>query len=208
MQFTHTFEVPAAIDQAWATLLDIPRIAGCLPGAAIDSRDGDDYTGRLKVKVGPISMAYGGVITLTEADETARRITLAGSGRDTHGAGTASATITATLSEAGTAATRVDVSTDFEVTGKPAQFGRGVLADVGGKLIDRFAASLAETMTDGPAGTRATSTGDGSSSGGGELSVVSIVAVPVLKRVLPALAVASAVTIGFALLRRGRKGHR
>ena len=122
-------------------LTDIPRIAPCLPGAELKSVEGDEYKGVVKVKVGPITAQYAGVARFVEQDQTAGRAVLSAEGRDTRGAGNARATITATLTPDGSG-TQVDVVTDLDVTGRVAQFGRGVLADVSAKLMEQFAECL------------------------------------------------------------------
>jgi carbon monoxide dehydrogenase subunit G len=116
-----------------------------MPGAAIDSVDGDDFTGTVKVKLGPIALTYKGKASFVEKDEAAHRAVIDARGRDARGNGTAAAKVTATLAAAGEA-TRVDVQTDLDITGKPAQFGRGVMVDVGNKLIGQFADNLAAQL--------------------------------------------------------------
>ena len=141
MLLTNTFTVPVSIDRAWDILLDLERVAPCLPGAAVDSFDGEVCQGRVKVKVGPITAQYKGTATLTEADETEHRIVLDASGRDTRGQGNAKAQIVVTMNEDG-GGTRVDVVTELAITGKVAQFGRGVLDDVSAKLLRQFVENL------------------------------------------------------------------
>ena len=145
MRLEHDFTVPASIDTAWRTLLDVPRIAPCLPGATLTEFDGDEFTGTVKVKVGPITITYRGSGRFAERDEAAHRAVLEVSGREARGSGTARATMTAALSAIDDG-TRVDVTTDLMVTGRPAQFGRGMLADVGGKLLSQFADCLATQL--------------------------------------------------------------
>ncbi|MFL6162495.1 MAG: SRPBCC family protein [Jatrophihabitantaceae bacterium] len=142
MQLEHTFTVPAGVEQAWQVLLDIERVAPCMPGASLETIDGDQFTGTVKVRLGPIGLTYKGKASFVEKDEAAHRVVIDAQGRDSRGNGTASAKVTATLAEAG-AQTEVVVRTDLTITGKPAQFGRGVLADVGNKLIGQFADCLA-----------------------------------------------------------------
>jgi carbon monoxide dehydrogenase subunit G len=148
VQLEHSFTVPVGIDDAWRVLLDIELIAPCMPGAAIDSVDGDNFTGTVKVKLGPIGLTYKGKASYIEQDETAHRAVIDARGSDSRGSGTANARVTATLTESGDS-TRVDVLTDLDITGKPAQFGRGVMVDVGNKLIGQFAECLAGKLTDG-----------------------------------------------------------
>ena len=151
MQLEHEFTVPVGVSQAWAVLLDVERVAPCMPGATLDAVEGDTFTGRVKVKLGPINLTYKGEVKFAERDEGSRRVVLEASGKETRGSGTAKATVTATLSSA-EEGTTVRVLTDLAITGRPAQFGRGMLQDVGGKLIDQFATCLADTLSaDDPA---------------------------------------------------------
>lgn len=145
------FRVDVPIDEAWRILLDVERIAPCMPGAQLQEIEGDEYRGVVKVKVGPITAQYKGAARIVEADEAARRIVLKGEGRDTRGQGNASATVTVQLAESD-GATDVSVDTDLNVTGKVAQFGRGVMADVSSKLLAQFVASLEENVIAGGAG--------------------------------------------------------
>ncbi len=144
MRFEHEFTVPVPVEQAWSALLDVERVAPCLPGAALETVEGDKLTGRMKVKVGPITLVYRGEAAFENVDAQARTLTLKAAGKESRGPGTASATVVARLRPegAGDSGTRVTVETSFTVTGRPAQFGRGVMAEVGAKLIDRFAANL------------------------------------------------------------------
>ena len=153
MQLQNEFTVPAPVSEVWKTLLDVQRITPCLPGATVDRAEGDEVAGRLKVKVGPIMVSYAGTARFAETDETAHRFVLEASGRETRGSGTAAATVEVTMQEEGPT-TRVTLLTDLDITGKPAQFGRGVMADVAGKLTDQFAACLAGQVG-APAGTAA-----------------------------------------------------
>jgi carbon monoxide dehydrogenase subunit G len=150
VQLENSFTVPVPIDEAWRVLLDIERIAPCMPGAALDSVDGDDFTGRVKVKLGPINLTYQGKASFIEKDEAAHRAVIDARGKDQRGNGTAAAVVTATLAEAGSS-TRVDVLTDLNITGRPAQFGRGVMTDVGNKLLGQFADKLAAQLGEGDA---------------------------------------------------------
>ena len=143
MQLEHTFTVPAGVDQAWQVLLDIERVAPCMPGASLDSVHGDEFTGTVKVRLGPIGLTYKGKASFLEKDEQAHRVVIDAQGRDARGNGTASAKVTATLQPDGEQSTTVAVHTDLNITGKPAQFGRGVMVDVGNKLIGQFADCLA-----------------------------------------------------------------
>ena len=142
MELQHSFSVPVDVDQAWAVLVDIEQVAPCMPGAALDTVDGDEFSGSVKVRLGPIGLTYKGKARFVEKDEVAHRAVIDAQGKDARGNGTASATVTATLHPQDDG-TRVEVNTDLAITGKPAQFGRGVMADVGNKLIGQFADCLA-----------------------------------------------------------------
>ena len=144
MELTNEFRVGVPIEQAWAVLTDVERIAPCLPGAQLQEIEGDEHRGIVKVKVGPITAQYKGSATFVERDAP-RRAVLRAEGRETRGQGGASATITATLEPDGDA-TLVVVATDLTVTGKVAQFGRGVLADVSAKLLGQFVDCLESTV--------------------------------------------------------------
>lgn len=145
MEFTNEFTIPTRLDEAFAILTDLERVAPCLPGATLQEVDGQSYSGQMRVKVGPMTMTYAGTAELTEEDATARTARIAASGRENRGAGTASADVRMALRGDGDD-TVVTVVTDINVTGKPAQFGRGVMGDVGARIIDRFAENLREML--------------------------------------------------------------
>jgi carbon monoxide dehydrogenase subunit G len=147
MRFEHEFTVPVPIEQAWAVLRDGERVAPCLPGATLDIFEGDEFTGRMKVKVGPIVVTYKGSARFEDVDKDSYTLTIQASGKEARGSGTASATVKARLTPADEA-TEVTVETSFNVTGRPAQFGRGVMAEVGGKLIETCAATLAGLLSE------------------------------------------------------------
>jgi len=148
MKLENRFTVPVPVAEAWQVLLDVERVAPCMPGATLTERDGDSFSGTVKVKVGPINLTYRGKARFVSLDEAGRVAVIEGSGKETRGTGTAKATVTCRLHEQGDT-TDVEVDTDLAVTGKPAQFGRGVLADVSGKLVDQFASCLAEEILAG-----------------------------------------------------------
>ncbi len=157
MELEHSFTIPVPPEQAWGVLLDVEKVAPCMPGATVDSVDGGEIKGRIKVKVGPVALTYAGTARFTDQDEQARKVVLEASGKETRGSGTAAATITSTLSdEAGQ--TRVVVHTTMTVTGRPAQFGRGVMAEVGGRVIEKFATNLAAQLSAGTAAPASTDT--------------------------------------------------
>jgi carbon monoxide dehydrogenase subunit G len=150
MEISDSFRVNRSLDETWKVLLDIERIAPSLPGAELQEIEGDDYRGVVKIKVGPITAQYKGTAKLAEVDEAARRIVLDASGRDTRGQGNAKAKIVVTMKEDG-GGTLVDVNTDLSITGKVAQFGRGVLADVSSKLMGQFVENLERDVLSDPA---------------------------------------------------------
>lgn len=143
MRLDHELTVPAPIDEVWQAMCDPKRVAPCMPGATLISVEGDTFKGTVKVKLGPISLLYKGSGEFLEKDDAARRITIKASGKDARGAGTAAATTTVTLTAEGDS-TKGVVATDLNVTGRPAQFGRGMISEVGGKIFDTFAANLAD----------------------------------------------------------------
>ncbi len=145
------FVISVSADRAWALLTDIPRIASCLPGAVLQDMSGEEYRGQVKVKVGPIVAQYRGVVRFVELDEVALRAVLRAEGRDARGQGTANALITATLTgDSGGTRTTVSVDTDLSITGKAAQFGRGVLAEVSARLMQQFVDNLEEEIRAAP----------------------------------------------------------
>jgi carbon monoxide dehydrogenase subunit G len=159
MELSNDFEVGVPIGQAWAVLTDLERIAPCLPGAKLEEVEGDEYRGIVKVKVGPITAQYKGAAQFDDKDEAAHKAVLTASGRDTRGQGNANATITAQLTEVG-GKTRVELVTDLNITGKVAQFGRGVMADISAKLLGQFVENLETTVLADDAAKRATADAD------------------------------------------------
>ena len=171
MELTNDFRVGVSVPEAWKVLTDVERIAPLLPDAQLQEVDGDEYRGIVKVKVGPITAQYKGQATFVERDEAAGRVALKASGRETRGQGNASAIITATMTPDGDG-TKVSVITDLTITGKVAQFGRGVLADVSAKLIGQFVdaleADLARSGTSGAVGSGSGRAAGSGSGGGGQ----------------------------------------
>lgn len=151
MKLNNEFTVAAPLERTWATLLEIERVATCLPGARLEPGGEDGvYRGEMKIKLGPMSMAYNGVARISDIDEDARITTIDVQGRDAKGAGTAAAMIQSRLEPEGDGGTRVVVETDLKVTGRPAQFGRGIMEDVAGKMLRDFATRLeAEILSGG-----------------------------------------------------------
>src|SRR3954467_2596908 len=164
MKLENEFTVPASIDQAWDVLLDVPRVAPCLPGATVEPGQGDDgeYKGQMKIKIGPITASYKGTVRIQEADEANHVVAMRAQAKDARGQGTAAATITSTMSEVADG-TKITVVTDMRVTGQAAQFGRGVMQDVSAKLMTRFADCLAEQMQGEPETASAGETAGGAS---------------------------------------------
>ncbi len=148
MKIEDQFRVDVPIDEAWKVLLDLERIAPCLPGAQLTEVEGDEHRGTVKIKVGPITAQYKGVAKITEADEANHKVVLHAEGRDTRGQGNASAEVVATLVEEN-GGTIVKIDTDLNITGKVAQFGRGVMADVSSKLLGQFADNLQQDVLTG-----------------------------------------------------------
>ena len=149
MELTHDFTVPASVDETWQALTDIAGVAGCFPGASVTSVEGDTFKGTVKVKLGPIALTYNGSGEFTSKDETAHTMKLAAKGKDKRGNGTAGADVTASMVPDGEQ-TRVTVVTELQITGKPAQFGRGVIQDVSDKLLGQFTDCLEQRLA-GPA---------------------------------------------------------
>lgn len=221
MQLTNDFAVGVPADEAWRVLTDLERIAPCLPGAQLQEVDGDDYIGTVKVKVGPITAHYAGKARFVERDESGRRAVLAADGRDKRGQGNASAKITATLTPAGDR-TEVSVVTDLNVSGKVAQFGRGVLAEVSAKLMDQFVANLESEVLSAPADEPPTATATASTGGAPSTPAAAagaptprdeVEAVDVLqlaggsaaKRAVPLVGVLVVLGLGLLLWRRRRR---
>jgi carbon monoxide dehydrogenase subunit G len=146
VDLSHQFRVPASVEETWRAFNDLERVAPCFPGATLTSAEGDTFSGTVKVKLGPISMQYSGTGTWKQRDESAKRAVIEARGKDKRGNGTASAHVTAQLTPAGSG-TSVSVVTELNVTGKPAQFGRGVMQDVSDKLLGQFVACLTEQLS-------------------------------------------------------------
>jgi uncharacterized protein len=145
MELTHEFTVPVPVQEAWDHFQDIASVAQCFPGAQVTSVEDTTFQGSVKVKLGPISLVYNGSGTFTEKDETAHRFVVDAKGKDKRGNGTAGAKVTLAMTPNGES-TDVKVDTDLAITGKPAQFGRGVMQDVSDKLLNQFVACLEQRM--------------------------------------------------------------
>lgn len=155
MELKSDFEVSVGVDRAWEVLTNPELIAPCLPGARLDEVEGDEFRGAVKVKVGPISSEYRGKATMVELNREELRIVIRAEGRDTRGAGNAAADITAQMEAVSENTTRVEVITDLKISGKVAQFGRGVLGDVSAKLMGQFVDNLEEMLQESVAETDA-----------------------------------------------------
>jgi carbon monoxide dehydrogenase subunit G len=212
MKLENRFTVPVPRAEAWKVLLDVERIAPCMPGAALTARDGDNFTGTVKVKVGPINLTYGGKGKFVSLDEENGVAVIEASGKETRGTGTAKATITARLHDRGDT-TEVEVDTDLNVTGKPAQFGRGVLADVSGKLVDQFADCLSKEIQAGtpdPAAASAAAAGSTTAQPAAPrvvpeaqpIDLLGTAGTPVLKRLAPVLVGLAVLVLLIRRLRR------
>ncbi|MDE0749560.1 MAG: SRPBCC family protein [Acidimicrobiales bacterium] len=201
MELINEFEVDAPLDVVWSVLTDVERIAPCLPGAQLQEVEGDEYRGVVKVKVGPITAQYKGAASFVEKDDAGYRAVLRAEGRDTRGTGNAAADITAEMAPTATG-TRVTVTTDLKVTGKVAQFGRGVMADVSKKLMGQFADNLSELLdqvqpdsepaADGPASAEVSLPGQAEEQvrvidapEAAAVDLLGAAGTPVLKRLLP-----------------------
>jgi uncharacterized protein len=203
MDLTNEFRVPLAVDDAWAVLTNIERIAPCMPGATLEGAEGDEYRGSVKVKVGPMTTQYKGTVRFLERDDAGYRAVLRAEGREARGQGSAAATITATISSDGDGSA-VSVITDLTISGKVAQFGRGVLADVSTRLMGQFVDCLEKDLAAAPAApTAAAPVTTALPSPAEPVDLVATAGAPVAKRAVPLFALAF---LAYWLLRRrGRR---
>lgn len=200
MEFNNEFRVAVPPAKTWEVLTDVERVTPCLPGATLLSVDGDEFTGAVKVKVGPITVSYKGIASFLEKDAGAQRVVLKADGKETRGNGNAAAVVTAQLKDQG-GATNVVITTDLTISGKAAQFGRGVLADVATNLIGQFAKRLEADLVGSAETSAAASTPVPEDTD--SVDLLKVVALPVAKRVAPVLGgVAVGAAIGFVLGRR------
>jgi carbon monoxide dehydrogenase subunit G len=223
IELDNSFTVPVPPEKAWDVLLDVERIAPCMPGASVlsISDDGNEIEGQVKVKLGPLSLAYKGTAKFTNKDQANHTIAIEATGKETRGAGTASANVQATLKPADAGSTLVSIHTSLNVTGRPAQFGRSLLPEVSGKLIAQFASNLEaliasdnaapaaeETASPESDGTVADSSGEAVPASAAakpapvpvmkqeeSLNAFTFVVVPILKRVIPVAAVGAAIAV-------------
>lgn len=216
MKLENEFRVEVPVEKTWRVLLDVERIAPCMPGAQLQEVEGDEYRGIVKVKVGPITAQYKGAARITDVDEANHRAVILAEGRDTRGQGNASATVTASLQPDGEG-THVNIDSDVTITGKVSQFGRGVIADVSAKLLDQFVACLERDVLSAPAEPTTSSpevaagTGDAASAGArtidspeaAPVDLLRAAGAPVLKRLIPvAAAIVVIVVVVLILLLR------
>ena len=229
IELDNSFTVPVPPEKAWDVLLDVERIAPCMPGASVlsISDDGNEIEGQVKVKLGPLSLTYKGTAKFTEKDEANRTIAIEAAGKETRGAGTASANVRAVL-KPDDAGTLVSIHTSLNVTGRPAQFGRSLLPEVSGKLIAQFASNLEaliaadnapaaeETVTPESDGTAADSSGEAPTTAvkpapapvikqEESLNAFKFVVVPILKRVIPVAAIGAAIAVAIRRVTRRKK---
>lgn len=233
IELDNSFTVPVPPAKAWDVLLDVETIAPCMPGATVDEVNGDEITGRVKVKLGPVSLTYKGTAKFTERDEAAYSIAMTANGKETRGAGTASAVVNASLKPAeNNGHTLVSMHTTLNVTGRPAQFGRGVMADVSAKLVEQFATNLEQLISAGNSGSGTETAGPAESAesaappgepassantttaaapaapavpaGQDSINIVRLVGGPVLKRLVPVAAIAGGLVYVIRRLRRRR----
>jgi hypothetical protein len=203
MDLTNEFRVPLAIDEAWTVLTDLERIAPCMPGATLEGVQGEEYQGTVKVKVGPMTAQYKGTVRFLERDEAGHKAVLRAEGRETRGQGNAAATITATITPDGDGSA-VNVVTDLTISGKVAQFGRGVLGDVStrlmGQFVDCLEKDLAASIEPSVPASRETVAAPAPSAQ--PVDLVATAGAPVAKRAAPLVAL---VFLAYWLLRRRRK---
>jgi carbon monoxide dehydrogenase subunit G len=224
IELDNSFTVPVPPEKAWDVLLDVERIAPCMPGASVTSisDDGNEIEGQVKVKLGPLSLTYKGTAKFTEKDQENLTIVIEATGKETRGAGTASANVRAVLKAADADSTLVSIHTSLNVTGRPAQFGRSLLPEVSGKLIAQFASNLEaligsdaataaapeETAAPESDGTVADSSGEAVPAPAAaapaaapvmkqeeSLNAFKFVVVPILKRVIPVAAAGAAIAV-------------
>lgn len=207
MELEHSFTVPADIDTAWNTLLDVERIAMCMPGATLISVEGDTFKGEVKIKLGPVTMVFGGTASFVDKDVANHRLVINASGSETKGTSTAQATVTTQLVAESPALTRVDVNTDLAITGKPAQFGRGVMSDVAGRIIGQFAGNLEGVVAAGSGTSNATSSDSSATSAAmpapaaDAIDMMEVAGGAVAKKLIPVALVVVAVVVAWILLK-------
>ena len=230
MELEHRFEVPVGVEKAWVTLLDMEQVGPCFPGAILDHVDGDEFSGSVKIKLGPIRMTYKGHARIVEKDEAAHRAKIEATGNAGGSTSTAAMLVAATATALAPNRTQVDLVTTLSLTGRPAQFGRGVMVDVGNKLIGQFADCVSNKLAGHAAGgaelvdvtnpdevaadyvapapaTAAAAGTQPSTAAGGELDLFSATAAPILKRLVPILAGIVVLVLLRQLFRRRHDDH-
>ena len=228
MELEHRFEVPVGVEKAWTALLDMEQVGPCFPGAILDHVDGDEFSGSVKIKLGPIRMTYKGSAKIVEKDPVAHKARIEATGNAGGSTSTAAMMVTATATALAPNRTAVDLVTTLSLTGRPAQFGRGVMVDVGNKLIGQFADCVSNKLSGRSAGgaelidvvnpdevaaeyvapapvTAAVATGPAGQAAPAELNLLSATATPILKRVVPILAGIVALFLVSKLFRRHPK---
>ena len=228
MELEHRFEVPVGVEKAWTALLDMEQVGPCFPGAILDHVDGDEFSGSVKIKLGPIRMTYKGSAKIVEKDPVAHKARIEATGNAGGSTSTAAMMVTATATALAPNRTAVDLVTTLSLTGRPAQFGRGVMVDVGNKLIGQFADCVSNKLGGHTAGgaelidvvnpdevaaeyvapapvTAAVATGPAANQAAAELNLLSATATPILKRVVPILAGIVALFLVSKLFRRHPK---
>ena len=209
MKIENEFRVSAPLEETWAVLTDIPTIAPCMPGATLTSVEDDAYIGKVKIKVGPVTADYEGKATFVSKDDATHRAELSAKGRDSRGSGNAQALIVAQLTAEGES-TLVHIDTDLKVSGKVAQFGRGVMVDVSTKLIAEFVECLEGKFGEEEEAGAAEADTDTESGGPGRedeveaLDLMEYAGDAVGKRVLPVVAVGVLALLLWLIL-RGRR---
>ncbi len=200
MDLENSFTVPADVETAWKTLLDVEAITPCMPGATLESVNGDEFTGNVKVKLGPVSMVYGGEARFVSKDDATHTAIIEGLGKESRGTGTAKANVTIKLVAQDPMVTRVDVTTELIITGKAAQFGRGVMQDVAGRLVTQFAGNLEQVI-----GARAQAAAGGADAPApapiktaDSINLLETAGAPILKRAIPVL-IGIAVVVGIII---------
>ncbi len=200
MDLENSFTVPADVETAWKTLLDVEAITPCMPGATLESVNGDEFTGNVKVKLGPVSMVYGGQARFVSKDDATHTAIIEGLGKESRGTGTAKANVTIKLAAQDPMVTRVDVTTELIITGKAAQFGRGVMQDVAGRLVTQFAGNLEQVI-----GARAQAAAGGADAPApapiktaDSINLLGTAGAPILKRVIPVV-IGIAVVVGIII---------
>lgn len=212
MELINTFSIAQPVDRAWDVIMDLERVAPCLPGAALLGVEGDDYRGAVKIKVGPVTAQYEGVARFAERDDGAHHAVLHAEGRDVHGQGSAAATIDLALAAHGPG-TWVTIGTDLELAGRVAQFGRGVIADVSGKLVGQFAARLEQEMSKTSASSGGVPAPDAAATAPRgvdavqPLDLLSVGGTAALRQAIPVAAAVLGLVAGWLIGRRGRPGR-